>query len=144
MRAGALPVEVCLCNISGRGVCAMTASPPPRGTYVELTDIAIPMVGKVVWSGNRRFGITVQEKIDLGRLQAGQSNSPSTREPARKFAAARSLTPAEQEQHSRHAGRKIQFVFIGAAAAVAAALIGILVYTYLAHAAEAVTTHLRA
>ena len=136
MRAGGLPVEICINNVSSRGICAMTAAPPPRGTYVELLDTAIPMVGKVVWSGNRRFGIAVQDKIDLPRLVA---QNPGLGKPdfATRVAAHKHATAA-QEQHSRATGQRFQFFVLGAAVLIAALLIGELVYSYLSHAADAV------
>src|SRR5262245_47095774 len=139
MRAGGLPVDVCISNVSNRGVCAITATPPPRGTYVELTDTPFPIVVKVVWSSSRRCGIAVRDNIDLSRLAA----APAAAEQASVHARAKKARAASRGQLSREQGLRMQFVFVAIAAAAATLLIGELVYTHLAEAADAVAHGLR-
>ena len=141
MRAGGLPVDVCISNVSSRGVCAITASPPPRGTYVELTDTAFTIVGQVVWSSNRRFGIAVQESIDLRRLVAHQQGAGDA--PSQAAAQPRAKKASAGSELSREEGQKMQFLVVAIAAAAATLLIGQLVYTQLAQAADAVAAGLR-
>ena len=134
MRAGALPVDVCISNVSSRGLCAMTATPPPRGTYVELTDTPFPIVGQVMWSSSRRFGIAVQDSIDLSRLTATTRQAKAEPLQARVSKA----KAASRNELSREEGRNREFLFVVIAVAIATLLIGQLVYTQLAEAADAV------
>jgi len=141
MRAGALPVEVCISDVSPHGVCAITAAAPARGTIVELTDIACPLVGQVVWSSQRRFGIAVRDKIEMGALTA---QSPAgTRVRNVTMLPAGGHRPAASQPQSRETGRAMQFTFVVTAVATAALLIGNYVYDYLSVATVAVSEALR-
>lgn len=143
MRAGAFPVDVCISNVSSRGICAITATPPPRGTYVELTDTPLPIVGQVVWSSSRRFGIAVQDSIDLSRLMAHQQARTGGAEQGSLQARTQKAAAGSRDRLSREEGQKTQFLFVVIAAAAATLLIGQLVYTQLSQAADAVAAGLR-
>jgi hypothetical protein len=143
LRAGGLPMDVCIRDVSSRGVCVVTAKPPRRGTVVELTGPFSPIVGEVIWSSERRFGIAVGGRIDLPRLLAQRPNDrpPHETVPLPAYARAPLPRPRSADQN-RDRGRAMQFVFTAVLGVAAAALIGQLVYENLASAAGRVTAAL--
>jgi hypothetical protein len=142
MRAGGLPVEVCISDVSPHGICCMTATAPARGTIVEVTDIACPLVGQVVWSSQRRFGIAVRDKIEMGALMA-QSPAGTRVRNVTSLPTSDHKPAAPQQRQSRDTGSAMQFTFVATAVAIAALLIGNYVYDYLSIAAVAVVEALR-
>ena len=145
MRAGGRPVDVCIRDVSLRGLCVVTAKPPPRGTVVELSGPSSPIVGEVIWSSERRFGVAVGGRIDLPRLLAQRTNDTAPHEVVPLPAYARAQSPKSRSaDDNRNAGRAMQFVFAAVLAIAAAVLIGQLVYHNLASATDRVTAALRA
>ena len=57
-----------LLNVSSRGMMAIIAEPPRRGSYVEIRRGTYVMIGRVAWSGTDRIGISVRERIELDEL----------------------------------------------------------------------------
>lgn len=57
-----------LLNVSSRGVLAMIAEPPRRGSYVEIRRGSYVMIGRVAWVGTDRIGVSVRERIVLDDL----------------------------------------------------------------------------
>ena len=55
-------------NVSDRGLMAMCAEPPPRGSFVEIRRGGYVMVGHVAWTADDRFGARVRERIVLDDL----------------------------------------------------------------------------
>jgi len=55
-------------NVSSRGVMAMCAEPPPRGSYVEIRRGSCVMIGRVAWTGSDRIGVHVRERIAVEDL----------------------------------------------------------------------------
>lgn len=140
MRAGGRPVDVCIRDVSVRGVCVVTAAPPPRGTVIELTGLPVPIVGQVVWSSHRRFGVEVGGRIDLPRLLSHRLNGATPHEPvADKRAAAPAVCSADD---SRHLGRAMQFAITAVAGAIAALGLAQVAYQSLASAADQVAVGL--
>lgn len=68
MRAGGEWCDITICNVSSRGFMAKCASPPCRGTYVEVRQGRLCIVARVVWAGESRFGVRAQDKIDIALL----------------------------------------------------------------------------
>lgn len=67
--------DICILDVSTRGLLATTASPPARGEFVELLVGRHKMVGHVKWAGERRFGVSLRERISVAALVAGDSGS---------------------------------------------------------------------
>jgi len=140
MRAGGRRVDVCIRDVSLRGMCVVTAKPPPRGTVVELSGPLAPIVGEVIWASERRFGVAVGGRIDLPRLLAQRTNDPAPHEVVPLPAYARAPVPkARSADENRHAGRAMQFSFMAFLVIAAAVLIGGLVYDNLAAATDRVS-----
>ena len=139
MRAGGLPVDVCIRNISPRGLMAQAGSAPPRGTIIEITDTVVPIVGTVTWSSGGFFGVSLRGRLDLraflaGKARAvqatGQDVAPAPRQPAR--AAARTA------EASRTIGSRMQYLFFAASAVAAACGLAQAAYAELANATSQV------
>jgi hypothetical protein len=144
MRAGGRPVDVCIRDVSLRGVCVVTARPPPRGTIVELSGPSAPIVGEVIWSSERRFGVAVGGRIDVRRLLALRTSDPPPHQTVPLPAYARAPLPKPcSADDSRNAGRAMQFVFTALLGVAAAALIGQLVYENLAAATDRISAALQ-
>jgi len=117
MRAGGAPTEVCIRDISARGLLIQASRPPPRGGYIEIVSAGHAIVGRVVWAKERRFGVSTSDPIDVAALalQLPPATIASVRAPARVAPSARR---ASWDGH-RAFGRAAQF----AAVAVLAALL---------------------
>ena len=77
MRAGLdAPIDVCVCDVSSRGMLIQAAFPPRRGTYVEVVLARQTVAGRVIWSKGRRFGINTRERLDLGAVASGHTVAP--------------------------------------------------------------------
>lgn len=57
--------DVCIRNISSRGMLIQAASALPRGTYVEVYRGRHVIVARVAWSKDHRFGIFTQERLNI-------------------------------------------------------------------------------
>lgn len=75
MRDGGPDREFYLVDISSRGMLGMTADPPPRGEFVEVLIGKYALAGHVKWSGARRFGIRLRDRIDVAGLIEGDRES---------------------------------------------------------------------
>lgn len=149
MRAGAGPVDVAIRDVSSRGMLVQSASPPPRGTYVEIIRPALQVTGRVVWSRGGRFGIQTRERISRSALlerralpreaDTGPGAPAKQRRPDKKAAR---RDPRQQEERSRRTGQKLQRGALLAGAAAAALVIGAVVYQDLSATALRVTAHL--
>lgn len=60
MYIGASWSEVCIVDITSRGLGLQAARPPGRGEYVEIRRGAHTIIGRVIWSGAHRFGVAAQ------------------------------------------------------------------------------------
>ena len=89
--AGGPQIDVCIRDVSSRGLLAQASQPPPRGTYVELFHGSAEVVGRVVWRKDRRFGVQSRERINVAALIAGL---PATAPPRRSAAARRATARA--------------------------------------------------
>lgn len=89
MRGNGPPVDVCIRDVSARGMLVQAGTPPPRGTFVELSGGGLPVVGQVVWAKDRRFGVQTRDTLypanfveDFGKPDAvhrGPSAATATR-----------------------------------------------------------------
>ncbi|MES2700406.1 MAG: PilZ domain-containing protein [Pseudomonadota bacterium] len=63
--------EICIIDISTKGLLATAASPPVRGELVEITIGRNRLAGHVRWSGARRFGIALRERVSVAAMAEG-------------------------------------------------------------------------
>ncbi len=150
MRVDGAWADVCLRDISSRGLLAMTASAPPRGTYVEIFRASIVIVGRVVWSNDRRFGVHTQERLNILAVIGEASKTGSSSNPGAATVVERRSDPsrltgaavAERLERSRQISSAAQFSMLAAASLVAAVTVGTMVHDSLKQSLSAVSSHL--
>jgi hypothetical protein len=118
MQSGAVWVDVCIQNISSRGLLVQAEQPPTPGTYVDIRRGTQVIIGWAVWRKDRYFGVRAQERLNvesiikeprLNRHSAVASSSaplPDRRAPARPVTQADLATRAES---SRRFASALQF-----------------------------------
>lgn len=135
MRAGHAFVDVCIRDISSRGMLIQGSSSPPRGAYVEIFRGRWSMVARVVWSKDRRFGVVTQDRMDVDAVVEQAANPGAQPAPGASAGSAAACPPAERRraprpdprqnlEASRRRSAAMEFLFVigcGAAAAVAVA-----------------------
>lgn len=127
MRAGGAKVDVCIRDISSRGMLIESASPPVRGTYIEIIRSAHTVVARVVWTAGNRFGVSTREPINIAAM-IGQSPSSSATASGSSPSHARpsevqKLSPAtvqERYERSRKLSSLFEYVVFGGCVLVAA------------------------
>ncbi|MXO72029.1 PilZ domain-containing protein [Alteraurantiacibacter buctensis] len=67
--------DVCLIDISTRGVLATAEHPPRRGEFVELQIGRNRLAGQVKWTGDHRFGVSLRERVSVAAMAEG-GNEP--------------------------------------------------------------------
>lgn len=119
--------DACIIDVSARGLGLQTSRPPPRGTYVEIRNGSLLIVGRIVWANGQRFGVRTQDPLDVdaiarsaGEATKAPSPAPAKSQPLDRAKNTRTHTDQNGEK-SRFLGRSMQFLSL-AAAAVAAAL----------------------
>ena len=63
--------EICVIDISTRGMLATAARPPKRGDFIELTIGMNKLAGQVAWASERRFGVTLRERVSVSAVAEG-------------------------------------------------------------------------
>jgi hypothetical protein len=148
MRTGAGRVDICIRDISSRGALVQAASPPPRGTYVEIFLARHTIVGRVVWTRDRKFGLQTQERLDVIAIteQAALSRSSPTANPAGRRSTQPSTPSAAQVAHrlerSRHMSAALEFGCLAACSVAAAAFSVSVVFEAFSRPLESVASHL--
>jgi hypothetical protein len=122
LRDGGLERDACILDVSTRGVLATTAMPPPRGEFVELAVGRHKLVGHVKWSGQRRFGLALRERISVAALVSGDSSSIALKQAQSARKRSGSLLEA-LAGNSRDMGRFVQLGIVAAIAIGAAWLL---------------------
>jgi hypothetical protein len=123
MRIGASWNDVCILNISPRGLAMQAAEAPPRGTYLEIRRGEHEIMACVMWANDLRFGVRTQDMLVIDDIiyQSGRSAAPTAGAmvPERR----RSLRSTDEgHSNSRMVSRAMEFAVIGIFAASAAAV----------------------
>lgn len=63
--------DICIIDMSTRGLLATTAVPPERGEIVELVIGRNHLTGQVRWASEHRFGIVLRERVSVAALVEG-------------------------------------------------------------------------
>lgn len=63
--------DVCILDLSTRGILATAARPPARGNFVEFLVGNHTLVGQVKWASERRFGIVLRDRVSVSALLSG-------------------------------------------------------------------------
>lgn len=127
MRLTASWYDVCIVNISSRGMQLQGGRLPEHGAYVEIRRGPHIIIGCVAWAEQHRFGIRAQDVLFVDAIVADPGDSETQRGavpyvPAERRAAPRK--PASGDR-SRLIGRAMEFACLGViAVAGTAALYG--------------------
>jgi len=149
MRAGAGQIDVCIRDISSRGMLIQAGVPPARGTYVEILRPGCSVTGRVVWSKHHKFGIETRGKISIpmvldrravprdggGTAPVNQGGGPVRLSPR--------ADPAEQAARARARSAFLQYTALGGAVTVAALLLAFALYRGLSDTFADVLSQLR-
>jgi hypothetical protein len=124
MCTGGPRVDVCVRDISSRGMMVQAGAPPPRGTFVELDCAGHEIVGMVIWRREHRFGLQTRDRINVRSLAHGIPPATDTPRPAGARAvrrpAARTGARADAEASRILAGKmELAVVLVFGAALVA-------------------------
>jgi hypothetical protein len=118
MKHGAGWADICIRDISSRGMLVQGNSPPQRGSYVEVRRGAHIIIGKVAWAQERQFGLATQDVLPIDAIirnpQAagfgGAQAASSTVQQERRSAARK---PAQQSHAlSRQMSSLMQYGFM--------------------------------
>lgn len=111
MRAGGLPADACIRDISSRGLLIQTMAPPSRGTTIELNGPFPPIVARVVWTSDGRFGVRTQDLIDIPALLSGKLDrrQAGERRAAPRATPDRPADALDRASRSHRLGRLMQF-----------------------------------
>lgn len=149
MRVGSAYVDVCIRNISSRGMMLQAASPPPPGTYVEVLRAANNIVGRIVWAKDRRFGVHISDRVNVAIFvnqtvsATPRSADQERRSPDRPRAVSSgSVNLAQQTERSRRLSRAMEFGLLVGCGAVAAFLLAGIAYDVMAHPFQTIAAHL--
>ena len=144
--------DVCIRDISSRGLLLHAAAVPARGTYVEVRRGPHTIVARVVWAQERKFGVRTQDRLnvdavvnepDLTDLDFRKASAAQPaferRKSARKPDAAELSRRAER---NRTFARAMEFAVVGASGAAAALLVFGIVLTVLTQSLGVVSAQL--
>jgi len=122
MRDSLAERDICILDLSTRGMLATTARPPARGEFVELSIGCNRLTGQVRWSSQRRFGVSLRERVSIAALAEGGISSA---ELARSVGMARPKTTLLDglRANPHLVGRLVQYGLLALMAALAAVLI---------------------
>ena len=113
---------------------------PPVGSYVEILLPEASITGRVVWSSDRRFGITARERIPLARFIGGKSVAPIRAEPP--SLAQRHAALARRKADATFAARSMQYGFLALVVLAAALAITSIAFNTLSGVRETILEHL--
>ena len=120
MRSGVSWHDVCILNMSRRGLGIQSAEPPPRGTYVEIRRGGLVVVARVMWAKGHRAGLHSQDALSVRALV--REETANDRLPPPDYAKVeRRRSPRSVEQRherSRTTARALEFACFGLVAAV--------------------------
>lgn len=143
MNAGATWHDVCILNISSRGLGLQAASAPPRGAFLEIRRGFHVIVAQVMWSQEDRFGVKAQDLLPVHLLgNASDAPAPEQSRPAiveRRSAPRVRLAALER---SRNAGRRLEYVFVTTLALLMAGFLATEMHAVMAAPIDRVTAAL--
>lgn len=146
MRAGAGQVDVCIRDVSSRGMLIQAGVPPPRGTYVEIIRPGYSVTGRVVWSKHHKFGIQSRETIRIGavleRRNASRPGSPPLDQSGGPVRLTPRPDPAQQAAQARVRAAFLQYAALGGAVTLGALLLAFSLFRGLSGTFADVVSHL--
>lgn len=138
LRWGAQWSDICILNISSRGLLIHAPWTPAEGSLLELRRGDHVIAARVIWKDGARIGLRAEERIPIEEiLSAGQSNAlrlTAMNEPITD----RRKRPRRYIEDARLEGRTMEFVSVGVIAAISAVTIWSIAQEALAQPMEVV------
>lgn len=109
--------DICIRDISARGLLVQGASPPRRGSYVEVRRGGHVIIAKVAWAKEQQFGLTTQDLLPVDALihqpngAFGRSQTAPGSPPEERRATPRKPFSEQAAARSRHISTMIQYGF---------------------------------
>jgi hypothetical protein len=119
MRSGVSWHDVCILNLSRRGLGIQAAEPPQRGAYVEIRRGKHVILARVMWTRGHRAGLHSQSLIFVRSLVRDEPANDGGHSATAYPAVDRRREPRamrQRHERSRLAGRAMEFACIGLAA----------------------------
>lgn len=116
--------DACIVDLSRRGAGLQSASPPPRGSYVEIRRGDHVLVARVMWTRKHRFGVATQDEVPLALVVADRAAPAAPDGPVGADRRRVPRPPEEQAERSRQWARRAQFVAAAGAGILAALAVG--------------------
>lgn len=69
--------DACIRDISSRGLCIQSTSPPRKGSHIKIYRGAYTIIARVVWAQDDRFGVYSRHRIDVDAVVREPSLSGS-------------------------------------------------------------------
>jgi hypothetical protein len=114
MRVVASWGDVCILNISSRGMQLQAPRPPERGSFVEIRRGPHVIIGRVAWAKQHRFGIKSQDLLFVDAITAEPGDDEGQRsQPAYTAIERRPRARPPGGDRSRLAGRAMEFACLG-------------------------------
>ena len=83
LRGDCIDSDACIRDVSATGLLMQAPDAPLRGAYVEVLANGEALIGRVVWTSGRRFGVSLQDRLNVRRLIGGTGASVAASDPAR-------------------------------------------------------------
>jgi hypothetical protein len=141
MRAGGPAADVCVRNVSSRGMLLQAHEVPAPGSYVEILLPDAVVVGRVMWAAERRFGIRARDRIPVDRLIGGHKRQ-SADTAANLQSGQPGVTGVQVRRDARFVARSMQFLFVALCGAAAAGLIALAAFRALSSVSDKISQHL--
>ena len=124
MRSGVAWHDVAILNLSKGGLGIQAADPPLRGAYVEICRGRHVIIARVMWTRGHRAGLKSQDPIWTESLLAEPSNdrAPSAAPATPVERRQKPRSTQQRHEHSRLAGRAVEFACLGLGGAAMALL----------------------
>ena len=75
LRSDCTDCEACIRDVSATGLLMQAPDAPLRGAYVEVLANGEALVGRVIWASGRRFGVGLQDRLNVRRLIGGSGTA---------------------------------------------------------------------
>jgi hypothetical protein len=122
MRTSAGWSDVCVLNISSRGLLIHSSRAFPQGSIIELRHLDHVIIGRVVWRRGAKAGLQAEDRLAVDQILSLADSPGLSLTAARHAPVERRRAPRTHEQ-SRQRSRMVEFaslVLIGAALSLGA------------------------
>ena len=110
MKQGLSWTDVCIRNMSSRGLLLQGRSPPSPGSYVEIRRDNHIIVARVIWSNQNEFGAHAQDFLPIDQIIRGPEGAISAGDSRNEHQAERRAVPRPSFDRSHEASRQLSSV----------------------------------